>query len=85
MNTKKIAFTALVAFVSAFAAVAVFNFSGWNLQKVAFVEKTPVQLAAYSPPVGGNTQPVDFRFAAAASTPCVVHIKCTTKTTKAGL
>lgn len=78
MNTKKIALTALVAFVSAFAAVAVFHVSGWNQPKVSFVEKAPVQLASYSMPRGGG-QPIDFRYAAAASTPCVVHIKCTVK------
>lgn len=78
MNTKRIAFTAFVAFASAFAAVAVVHFSGWNQQKVSFIEKTPVQLASYQFPQG-NSQPVDFRFAAAASTPTVVHIKCTIK------
>ena len=78
MNTKKIGFTALVAFVSAFAAVSMFNHFGWNKQRITFNEKTPVHYASYIPG-GGGGQPVDFRYAAALSTPCVVHIKSTFK------
>ncbi len=79
MNTKRTGFTALVAFVSAFAAVAAFNYLGLNKQQVNIMEQaTPAKLAAYTEAKTG-LQPIDFRFAAAASTPCVVHITSTFK------
>ena len=78
MRMKKIGFTALVAFVSAFAAVATFNYFGLNKQQVAVVQQqTPASFAAYSR--GNESQPIDFRYAAASSTPSVVHIKSTFK------
>jgi len=81
---KKIGFTALVAFVSAFAAVATFNYFGLNKQQVAFVQQqTPASFAAYSR--GNESQPIDFRYAAASSTPSVVHIKSTFKAEKVSM
>jgi Do/DeqQ family serine protease len=88
MNAKKIGFTALVSFISAFAAIAVFNYFGLNRQQVKINEANniPARLAAYIAPTGGySNQPVDFRFAAAASTPCVVHIKSTYKAERTSL
>lgn len=85
MNIRKTAFTAAVAFVSAFAAVAVFNHLGWNKQEVSFVQANPgAQLTAYS---GSRSEamPIDFRYAASASTPAVVHIKSTFKAEKTSL
>ncbi len=76
MSTKKIALTAFVAFFSAFVAVAVYTHTGFGKPHVSFVEKAPITLAAYTP---GNGQPIDFRYAAAISTPCVVHITSTFK------
>ena len=82
MSFKRNGSTALVAFISAFAAVAVFNYFGLNKQQVTFVEQTPKgKLAAYMSS-HAETQPIDFRFGAAASTPCVVHIKSTFKPQK---
>jgi serine protease Do len=79
MNTKRTGFTALIAFVSAFAAVAAFNYLGLNKQQVNIVEQAaPARLAAYTDAKTG-LQPIDFRYAAAASTPCVVHITSTFK------
>jgi serine protease Do len=78
MSFRKIGFTALVAFVSAFAAVATFNYFGWNKQEVSIVEQSaPGKYAAYNNV--SSSQPIDFRFAAATSTPSVVHIKSTFK------
>jgi serine protease Do len=81
MSIRKILPTALVSFASAFAAVAVFNHYGLLKQEVTVMEnKTPASLAALS--LSNQTQPVDFRFAAASSTPSVVHIKSTFKVEK---
>lgn len=78
MSIKKTAFTALVAFVSAFAAVAIFNYFGLNKQQVSIVEPTtPATLTAFEK--NNAAQPIDFRFAASTSTPSVVHIKSTFK------
>jgi hypothetical protein len=38
------------------------------------LEKIPAQFAALNPQLTGS-QPIDFRYAATASTPAVVHIK----------
>mgnify|MGYP003344807525 CR=1 FL=1 len=70
MSIKKIGFTALVAFISAFAAVATFNYFGLNKQQVAIVEQaTPAKFAAYER--SNVAQPIDFRYAASTSTPSV--------------
>ncbi|MCW5906916.1 MAG: Do family serine endopeptidase [Chitinophagales bacterium] len=82
MALRKTIFTALVAFISAFAAIGVYNQLGWNKQQVKIVEQsTPAKLAGYTS-VSGSTQPIDFRYAASAATPTVVHIKSTTKPQK---
>lgn len=78
MNMRKTAFTALVAFVSAFAAVATFNYLGFNRQQVSVVENTPAKFASAVQRTNA-TQPIDFRYAASESTPSVVHIKSTFK------
>ena len=79
MNFKTNSSTALIAFISAFAAVAVFNYLGLNKQQVNITEQaTPAKYTAYSS-AHGDMQPIDFRYSAAASTPCVVHIKSTFK------
>lgn len=79
MNTKKIGFTALVSFISAFAAVAVFNYFGFNKQVVNFTQSPiPAKYTSYNM-AKTEMQPIDFRYAAAASTPCVVHITSTFK------
>ena len=79
MSIRKIAFTALVAFISAFAAVATFNYFGLNKQQVSIIEQnSPAKFAAYQR--NNSAQPIDFRFAASTSTPSVVHIKSIFKT-----
>ncbi len=85
MNSmKKIAFTAIVAFVSAFAAVATFNYFGVFNQQVSIVqEQTPAQLANFT--ISNAAQPIDLRYAAATATPTVVHIKSTMKVEKTSM
>ena len=79
MNLKRTVFTVLVSFASAFGAIAVYNHFGLNKQQVSFVEPaTPAKFTAFNSPKT-EMQPIDFRYAAAASTPCVVHIKSSYK------
>ena len=83
-NMKKTAFTALIAFVSAFAAVATFNYFGFFKQQIAVVQQpAPAHLANYS--ISNSAQPIDLRYAAATATPTVVHIKSTMKVEKAAM
>lgn len=78
MTFRKTVFTAFVAFVSAFAAIGVYNYAGLNKQEVKFVgETSPARFASYSH--SGGTQPIDFRYGASVATPAVVHIKSTIK------
>lgn len=82
MNMKRTFFTALVAFVSAFAAIGLYNHLGWNKQQVVInTEETPAKLAALAP-ARSDAQPIDFRFGASVATPSVVHIKSTYKVEK---
>jgi serine protease Do len=85
MSFKKNGSTALVAFISAFAAVAVFNYFGLNKQQVNILEQTPKAKVAAYVNTGSATQPIDFRYGAATSTPCVVHIKSTFKPQRTSL
>lgn len=81
MTFRKTVFTAFVAFVSAFAAIGVYNYAGLNKQEVKFVgETSPARFASYSH--SGGTQPIDFRYGASVATPAVVHIKSTIKPEK---
>lgn len=83
MSIRKYGLTALVAFISAFAAVGLYNHLGWNKQQISFVDKNaPAKLAAFSY-TKGDVQPIDFRYAATTATPSVVHIKSTFKPQKA--
>ena len=85
MNFKRNGSTVLTAFVSAFAAVAVFNYFGLNKQQVNIMEQAPqAKVTAYTS-ARSETQPIDFRYGAAASTPCVVHIKSIFKAQKTAL
>jgi serine protease Do len=85
MNLRKIGFTALVSFLSAFAAIAVFNHFGLLPKQVQVLEQGPQgQLAAYSL-AKSESQPIDFRYAAAQATPSVVHIKSTIKPQKVNM
>ncbi len=82
MNFKRIAFTVIISVVSALGAVIAYQHY-YPIDRVALMPgAVPARLAAYS--VAGNTsaQPIDFRYAAAASTPCVVHVKSTFKAEK---
>ncbi|MES2621709.1 MAG: trypsin-like peptidase domain-containing protein, partial [Bacteroidota bacterium] len=82
MNIRKIGFTAMVAFISAFAAVATYNYFGYK--EVSVIEKAaPMKMVAYNNVNAG--QPIDLRYAAATSTPSVVHIKSTFKAEKVSL
>ena len=82
MSLKKNGSTALIAFISAFAAVAVFNYFGLNKQQVNIVDQAaPARYTAFTSSHAA-AQPIDFRYGAATSTPCVVHIKSTFKPQK---
>jgi serine protease Do len=77
MNFKRTAFTALVSITSAIASVMVY-LHYFSPSPTALLPATPpVHLAAYS--MSSSVQPIDFRYAAAAATPCVVHVKSTFK------
>ena len=78
MKLQKIAFTSFVSVVSTIAVLAVYNYYFAPVPKITYVEQTPTtRLAAYS--TVSNAQPIDFRYAAAAATPGVVHVKSTFK------
>lgn len=81
MALRKTVTTAFVAFVSAFAAIGIYNYFGLNKQQVNIVEQTPGKFTTYSAS-NGTSQPIDFRYAASLTTPTVVHIKSTFKPEK---
>ena len=82
MNIKKIAFTVFVSVVSALGAVMAYEHFH-PTDRVAMVENSiPARLASMSLMNNSSAQPIDFRYAAAASTPCVVHVKSTFKAEK---
>ena len=82
MNIKKIAFTVFVSVVSALGAVMAYEHFH-PTDRVAMVEnQIPARLASMSLMNNSSAQPIDFRYAAAASTPCVVHVKSTFKAEK---
>ena len=82
MNIKKIAFTVFVSVVSALGAVMAYEHYH-PTDRVAMVEnQIPARLASMSLMNNSSAQPIDFRYAAAASTPCVVHVKSTFKAEK---
>jgi serine protease Do len=81
MNFQKIAFTALISVVSALGAVTVYEH--YSPAQVAVVESSiPARLASLPLMNTSSAQPIDFRYAAAESTPCVVHVKSTFKAEK---
>ena len=82
MNIKKIAFTVFVSVVSALGAVMAYEHFH-PTDRVAMVEsQIPARFASMSLMNSPSAQPIDFRYAAAASTPCVVHVKSTFKAEK---
>ena len=74
MNFKRIAFTVMISVVSALGAVTVYQHF-FPMERVAIVDSTLPARFASLPMNATNAQPIDFRYAAAASTPCVVHVK----------
>ena len=78
MKLQRLAFTALVSVVSAIAVLTVYNHYFAPVPTITYVAQAPVaRLAAYSSST--TSQPIDFRYAAAAATPGVVHVKSTFK------
>ncbi len=75
MSFKQFSTIVLASAVS--SVVAVFAYQKFFPQKntVQVVEQTPVKYTSFSTDVVGALQPVDFRYAAATTTPSVVHIK----------
>ncbi len=81
MDIKKIGFTAFVSFFSAFAALAIFtHFHPTTPLALLEESKIPTHYVNLPQPVNVSAQPIDFRYAAAAATPAVVHIKSKFKT-----
>lgn len=82
MNFKKIAFTVFVSVVSALGAVMVYEHYH-PTDRVAIMEsQVPTRLASMALMNSSSAQPIDFRYAASASTPCVVHVKSMIKAEK---
>jgi len=82
MNFKRIAFSVFVSVVSALGAVTVYEHYH-PAEKMAIVEsQIPTRLASMALMNSASGQPIDFRYAAAASTPCVVHVKSVIKAEK---
>jgi serine protease Do len=84
MNFKKFAFTVLISVASALAAVIGYqHFYGFTDKVSSYMPvSVPARLASLSLTNGSSAQPIDFRYAAAVSTPCVVHVKSTFKAEK---
>jgi Do/DeqQ family serine protease len=81
MNFKRIVFTVMISVVSAVGAVITYQHF-FPVDKIAIVDSmAPTRLASL-PMNTSNAQPIDFRYAAAASTPCVVHVKSVFKAQK---
>ena len=82
MNFKRIAFTVMISVVSALGAVTAYQHY-FPMERVSMVESgVPVRLASLPLMNSTSAQPIDFRYAAAASTPCVVHVKSLFKAEK---
>ncbi|MFN8292197.1 MAG: Do family serine endopeptidase [Chitinophagales bacterium] len=73
MNFKTIVSVVAASVLSAVLAIVGYEKYFGNKTTVQIVEQLPVKLASYSS--NSSLQPVDFRYAAAAATPSVVHIK----------
>lgn len=79
MNIRKTVFTVFVSVFSAVGAVMVYQH--YNPVQISYVQAPlPVKPASYALMNSSSAQPIDFRYAASASTPCVVHVKSTIKT-----
>ncbi len=75
MNFRKIIFTAFISVVSALGAVMAYQHY-YPLNRVAYVDPPiPARLTGMAMMNSTTVQPIDFRYAASASTPCVVHVK----------
>ena len=82
MNFKRIAFTVVISVVSALGAVTAYQHY-FPMERVSMVESgVPARLASLPLMNSTSAQPIDFRYAAAASTPCVVHVKSLFKAEK---
>ena len=82
MNFKRIAFTVLISAVSALGVVIAYQHY-FPISNMANIQSAiPTRLASMSLMNSASAQPIDFRYAAAASTPCVVHVKSTFKAEK---
>jgi Do/DeqQ family serine protease len=80
MNFKKFAFTVFVSVVSALGAVVAYQHYFAPIEKITYIDNNiPIRRASMALMNTTTSQPIDFRYAAAASTPCVVHVKSTFK------
>jgi serine protease Do len=81
MNFKKFAFTVIVSVVSALGAVMAYQHYFTPTERITYIDNnTPIRRASMAMMNTSSAQPIDFRYAASASTPCVVHVKSTFKT-----
>jgi len=82
MNFKRIVFTVMISVMSALGAVITYEHY-FPVDKLAIVDSiAPARLASLPLMNSSSAQPIDFRYAAAASTPCVVHVKSVFKAEK---
>ena len=80
MNFKKFAFTVVFSVVCALGAVIAYQHYFPPIEKITYLDNSiPIRRAGMSMMNSTTAQPIDFRYAAAASTPCVVHVKSTFK------
>jgi serine protease Do len=81
MQIKQIGLSIFIAVCSAIIAVGLYNhFVVQPYITQSNLDKVPAQFVGLMPSSSGS-QPIDFRYAATASTPAVVHIKSTIKAT----
>ena len=81
MKIKGFVSIALVAFLGSVGGMYFFQNYIAPKPLVANEESVPSRLASWMPT--NSAQPIDFRYAAAATTPAVVHVKSTIKTASA--
>lgn len=84
MKMKSIIIVTVTAFVSTVAAMYLYQKWIAPKQTAAIIENTPAYLTSgYM--ASKASQPIDFRYAAAAATPAVVHVKSKIKTDMAAM
>ncbi|MCW3125174.1 MAG: degQ [Bacteroidetes bacterium] len=80
MNFKKFSFTVIISVLSALGAVMAYQHFYAPVDKITYIDNNiPIRRASMAMMNTSSSQPIDFRYAASASTPCVVHVMSTFK------